>query len=110
MSDQNFTQVCVWPGTIVGQENIDEFEKFFNEKLGARVKYIEEVKTFPDVDKSGNMIEGTGGRIDALFYIHREDIPKFAVPRLGLGISWLEDAVANWGNIYPERVLNLRTW
>ena len=45
---ENFKQLCVWPGTIVGQENIEDFESFFKDEFGVRIKYAEEVLTNPD--------------------------------------------------------------
>jgi hypothetical protein len=88
-----FTQLCVWPGTIIGQENVDEFETFFKDEFNVRVKYLTEVKTLPDLDKNGNAEPDTGGRNDAFFYIHNDDIGRFAVQRLQMGIRWWEDVI-----------------
>lgn len=110
--DNKYNQVCVWQGTLVGEDRIEEFENFFYKK-GFRVKYIEEIKTFPDKDKNGNDIPETGGRNDIFFYIHDDDIMKFAIKRLMMEIRWIEDILAE-GNyrspIYPERVFNYKTW
>jgi hypothetical protein len=81
-SEPKFEQVCVWPFTICPPEESPAFEQYFSEKFGVRIKYIGE-----------NKVEGK--QIDTLFYIASEDIPKFAVPRFGIGIRWLEDVVAN---------------
>ena len=90
--ENKFTQLCVWPGTIVGQENINEFESFFKDEFNVRVKYYTEIKTLPDV-KNGRAVPDTGGRNDAFFYVHSDDIPGFAVKRLQMGIRWWEDVV-----------------
>lgn len=109
-----FTQVCVWPGTIVGPEHIEAFEQWLLDDFGARGKYLEEIKTLPDME-DGYPVEGTGGRTDLFFVIHREDVGKFAVPRLQFGMRWVEDVIANEKmrgeiSIYPERVKEYRTW
>ena len=68
--EKPFTQVCVWGSTIVGESKIKEFEGMFKDQFNVRIKYIEEIKTFPDRDASGNNVEGTGGRSDVFFSIH----------------------------------------
>ena len=109
---ENYNQVCVWPGTIVGQEKIEEFQDFMLKEFNTRVQYLEEIKTFPD-QRNGKNVEGTGERNDVFFAVHQEDIGKFSVPRLMVGIRWIEDVLAN-GNyknkIYPERVFDYKTW
>jgi hypothetical protein len=57
-------------------------EEFFTDKFGVRVRYIGE-----------NVINDK--RTDVLFYVASDDIPKFAVPRLAVGIRWLEDVMNN---------------
>jgi hypothetical protein len=108
---KNYEQVCVWPGTYIeGEDEIEEFEKFFLNDVGVDVKYIEQINTFPDKDKDGNDIEGTGNRTDILFYIHNKDIPKFSLIKFQFEILWLEDLVDNMlihhnNIIYPKRIL-----
>ena len=106
-----FSQVCVWPGTVVGAEKVKDFEQFIKKEFGVRVKYIEEILTSPDV-RNGFPVEGTGGRNDLFFKVHSDDIMKFAIPRLQVGIRWVEDVLDNEGgmSLYPERVVNYRTW
>jgi hypothetical protein len=105
-----FEQVCVWPGTIVGQDKIAEFEAFVLENLGTRVQYLEEVKTAPDY-ANGFPVEDTGGRNDVLFAIHNEDIGKFAIPRMQFGVRWLEDVYGNGGgDLYPQRIAEYQCW
>lgn len=112
---EEFQQVCVWPGTIITEDQIEEFEEWILEEFGTRVKYLETIYTAPDRDKNGNIVKDTGGRADVLFAVHVDDVNKFAVPRLSLGIRWIEDAVSQANGyfdnpIYPERVLNYKTW
>lgn len=98
-----FVQLCVWPGCCINEEGsptpekIKEFEQFMAENFyGTRVKFIEEVK-----------VEGTGDRPDLFFYVHTEDLGRFAVPRLAYGIRWWEDVVDNKSHlIYPQEVLD----
>jgi hypothetical protein len=90
---ENYTQLCVWPGTLVGPEAAEEFESFMLDTFNARVKYHTEVRTRPDIDQEGNEVPETGDRNDLFFYVHDDDIPHFAVPRLQVGIRWWEDVV-----------------
>lgn len=112
-TDTNFRQVCVWPGTIL-EDNptaIEEFETAMAEMFnGTRVKFLECIYTYPDVDDNGPVPE-TGGRCDLFFYVHNEDIAKFAIPRLSYGIRWIEDVYGNGGGyLYPERVKEYMSW
>ena len=113
-----FTQVVVWPGTLMGQNTPAEFEAFiYDEFSGTRAKCIGEVTTKPDWDDPE-----TGGRTDLLFYVASEDIGKFAVARLAYGMRWLEDVLMNEAHrviaecgpqgysIYPDEVVALRSW
>jgi len=107
---EGFRQVCVWPGSVVGEENIAEFETQLFEQLGTRVQYLEEVLTAPDY-KNGFPVEDTGGRSDLFFAVHEEDIMKFAVPRLNYGIRWIEDVYGNGhGDLYPARIAEYKCW
>ena len=113
-----FTQVVVWPGTLLGQNTPAEFEAFIAEEFrGTKAKCIGEVTTKPDWDDPE-----TGGRVDLLFYVATEDLPKFAVARLAYGMRWLEDVLMNEArritesegpdgySIYPDEIVALRTW
>ena len=111
--ENEFKQLCVWPGTLVGIENIDDFEKFFMNEFGVRVKYLTEVETLPDLE-NGKPIPDTGGRNDAFFYIHNDDIGEFSIPRLNIGIRWWEDVIKYNDNkhLYTKEFLKLHpaTW
>ena len=112
--ENQFTQLCVWPGVIVGQEEKQDFENFMLDSFNVRVKYHTEVQTQPDLDESGNPVPETGGRNDLFFYVHTDDIANFAVARLKAGIRWWEDVVGYNDNrhLYTEEFLNANplTW
>lgn len=114
--DEDFTQLCVWPGTIVAKGKTEEekktqiksFEEFFKDQFDTRIKYESEVATLSDGNPGS-----TGGRNDAFFYVHKDDVRKFAAPRLKASIRWWEDVFFNQQeNIYPEefRKTHPRTW
>jgi len=119
-----FEQVCIWPGCLVvndtphkvtpeslvnmtPEERINEFKEYMKVEFGVRVEYLEEVKTFPDKDDYGNIVPETGNRNDLFFVVHKDDIEKFAIPRLQVGIRWYEDVVSYNGhdNIYSKEIL-----
>ena len=111
---KNYNQLCVWPATVVGKDDVKDLEDFFKDEMGVRVKYKTEVLTNPDLDDDGNEVPDTGGRNDLFFYVHDDDIGKFAVPRLSMGIRWYEDVVSynDGAYLYPETFLeeNPITW
>ncbi len=104
----DYTQLCVMQGTVVTSGEENDFENFFLEEFNVRVKYEAQTLTNPDVDKNQNPISDTGGRNDLLFYIHKDDISKFAVKRFQFGIRWWEDVVKYNDNshLYSEEILN----
>lgn len=107
-----FNQLCVWPGTVMGENTAEDFEDFFKD-MGFTVKFMEEVATLPDYDSEGKFVEGTGGRHDVFFYIEDKDIIKFAIPRLRMGIRWWEDVLGNHNeHIYPKEIVEKypNTW
>ena len=70
--------------------------------MGVTVKFETQVKTLPDTPKCTK----TGDRNDIFFYIADDDIGKFAVPRLQMGIRWWEDVLGNGAsNLYTEEFL-----
>ena len=111
---KKYNQLCVWPATVVGKDDVKDLEDFFKEEMDVRVKYKTEVLTNPDLDEDGNEVPETGGRNDLFFYVHDDDIGKFAVPRLSMGIRWYEDVVSynDGAYLYPESFLeeNPITW
>lgn len=109
----DYTQVCVWHDCILGDSTPEEFEKYFLDKMGVKVKFLEEIITKPDLNDSNS-----GGRHDLLFSISNEDIPKFSVSRFGMSDPprWLEDVLDNEESktpnysIYPEHIKEYYSW
>jgi hypothetical protein len=112
---EDYTQVCVWPHTILGDNKPEDFENFIFDEFKVRCQFLEVIETEPDLDTNGDPVPETGGRSDLFFAIHKEDVGKFAVPRLTLQnpIRWIEDVLAK-GNytspIYPKRVFGYKSW
>ena len=101
---KNYTQLVVWPACVVGKA--DEKRREFQQLMlddGFRVKYAGEFETLPTPgDTSGK----TGGRNDLLFYIHNDDVGKFAIWRLRYGMRWWEDYLDNGSDeIVPREIL-----
>jgi hypothetical protein len=108
-----FEQVCVWRGVTLPPALIKEWEAAMLETFGARVQYLEEITTRPDIDPFGNPVPGTGGRSDLFFAVHSRDLRRFAYPRMEYGIKWIEDVLAKANylhQIYPRRVYGYRSW
>ena len=109
---KGFSQVCVWPGTVLGESKPVDFEKWLKDEFGVEGQYLEEIETNPDV-KDDRLVPETGGRNDLFFAVHDDSVMKFSVPRLSMGIRWIEDVLAdcNYGSpIYPKRVFDYCTW
>ena len=107
--ENQFNQLCVMEGTLMPEGGAKELETFFKNEMGVTVHFETEVKTLPD--EPGCTL--TGGRNDLFFYIADDDIGKFAVPRLQMGIRWWEDVLGNGnGKLYPEEILEKypKTW
>ena len=105
-----FNQLCVLEGCLMPKGGAKKLESFFKDEMGVTVKFETEVKTLPD---PGDLGMKTGGRNDIFFYIADDDIMKFAVPRLSMGIRWYEDVLGNGGGkLYPTEVLEKykKTW
>lgn len=115
--DLSTHQICVLPATIVESGDVESFEDFFKDFYGVEVKYLESIRTKPDINKEGQEVEGTGGRIDVFFAVNtnQEKFTSFCVRRLSAGIRWIEDVMGEWNEydsnpIYPERVRKYCTW
>ena len=107
--ENQFNQLCVMEGTLMPEGGAKELETFFKNEMGVTVHFETEVKTLPD--EPGCTL--TGGRNDLFFYIADDDIGKFAVPRLSMGIRWWEDVLGNGGgSLYTEEFLEKyeKTW
>jgi hypothetical protein len=76
----------VWMGTTISDDDIADCEQFFLDRFGVRMKYLGTITTLP------------GGRHDAVFRLHREDVPSFATQRFLMGNDcprWWDDYLAN---------------
>lgn len=106
-TNENFIQLCVWPGTNCTEKEAKNFENFMFETFLVRVKYKCNILTNPDIDENGNPIPNTGGRNDLFFYVHTEDIRIFAIKRLAYGIRWWEDVIKynNNTHLYPIKFI-----
>ena len=103
--EKEFKQLCVMTATLC--DDPEGFEKAFKD-LGFTVKFAEVTLTNPDYDGEGQPIPETGGRSDILFYIASDEILKFAILRLGMGIRWWEDVVSynNHSSWYKKEILD----
>ena len=109
----DFVQLVVWPGVLMpaakkGGDSIKEFEDFIKDELGTQIRYCETVLTLPSPGEPN-----TGGRSDIFFYVHNDDLGKFAVPRFRYGMRWWEDVLSNGGGpLYPKEILKKypKTW
>lgn len=84
-----FKQLCVWEGCTLEENTTKDFEDFFKDELDVRVQFAEVTITNGSEERNEE-----GGRSDILFYIHDEDISKFALKRFEYGIRWWEDVVS----------------
>ena len=101
-----YNQLCVWPATLLDDSGVKGFTKFLKDAFGARFKFSQEVKTLPDME-GGKVVPDTGGRNDLFFYVHDDDIGKFALARLDYGIRWWDDVLSNGGGkLYPKEILD----
>lgn len=108
--NKDFNQVCIWQGTSVGKENIEDLINWVQNEFKTRIQYLEEYETNPTPGEAG-----TGGRNDVVIAVHKDDIGKFAIPRLRVGIRWIEDVLDNAERnneleIYPDYLKEYRTW
>lgn len=105
--ENRFNQLCVWPGVCLGNSTAKDVEDLLKKYFDVRIRFAEQVITCPDIDQNGIPIVGTGGRTDILFYIHDEDIEKFAIPRFQIGVRWWEDVVSynNGSHLYDKEIL-----
>ena len=105
----DYNQLCVMEGTLMPEGGAKELVKFFKDEMKVDVHFETQVKTLPDTPECTE----TGGRNDLLFYIADDDIGKFAVPRLQMGIRWWEDVLGNGnGKLYSSEILEKysKTW
>jgi hypothetical protein len=99
----NYVQLCVWHGTMLGNNTENDFVNFMKDEFGVRIKFCEEVITNGNIERNEE-----GGRHDLLFFVHSEDLQSFAMKRLEYGIRWWEDVVKynDGAYLYSEEILN----
>lgn len=116
---EGYKQVLVIEGVYLeGDHQIPEFEGIIKESLGLEhsPQYLETITTWPDKDREGKDVPGTGDRSDIFFAVHEEDVtPSMSVKRLQLKMRWVEDVLSDANNpgghiIYPPRVRHYMTW
>ena len=90
-----YTQLCVLPNIALCTSTEADFMNWLTEALpGIRFRYAEQIAALPK------------GNADQLFWVHKDDIGKFADERLKFGIIWWEDIVRNLSNVkYPVDIL-----
>ena len=105
---EHYSQVCVWPDTYLDNDDepqdtrVQLFVDHMKQSYDIRIQFLEEFMTSGDPPKFA-----------LIFAVHQEDLPKFAMPRLQLGIRWVEDATdpGNSGGFnYHERLCEYRSW
>ncbi len=103
---KDYPIVCVWPGTGLPEGQEQDLVDWFKTEFGVKVQFLEVIFTKPDRGDKG---PEAGGRSDVFFAVHKEDVMKFAMPKIQIEARWLED-VLDKGNyrspIYPHRVFD----
>ena len=112
VKEKDYEQVCIWPGTILKDDQHEEFREFIKTELGVRIQILEVIFTYPTAS-------GEGGRSDIFFAVHKDDMGNetehgsFMVQRLAMGIRWIEDVLSGCNyneKLYPSRVFKYKTW
>ena len=101
--------VCVWPGTLVGQEDVETFNSTMSEQLGVKITYLEEVKTNPN---PGETLEESGGRNDVFFEMDEDDLDEVMFPFMIMNIFPIGEITKelmdkmNETKLYPQEVID----
>ena len=101
--------VCVWPGTLVGQEDVEVFNSTMSEQLGVKITYLEEIKTNPN---PGETLEESGGRNDVFFEMDEDDLDEVTLPFMMMDIfpiMNIDEELMNKMNetkLYPQEVID----
>jgi hypothetical protein len=93
----------VWMGTTISDDDISAAEEFFLDRFGVRMKYQGTIVTLPGGPLQSGALQGDGGRHDAVFRLHAEDVPSFATQRFLMGNDcprWWHDYLANNAGIF----------
>ncbi len=100
VTDEDYVQIVVSQGMNEDPDNVQRTMQFFIDELKLKhpLRWIGLIITEPGCG-------GTGGRQDAVFIMHGEDVMKLAVNmkmRSAFRLHWLEDAFDNGGRkIWP---------
>lgn len=96
-----FTQLCIMPNAVLGNNTPQQFEEWFKSK-GFTVKFAEEVELLPKSKRTKER------QHDILFYIASEDIIRFSIQKIMWGFRWWEDVVRynDHDSRYPKEVLD----
>lgn len=108
---KNYPQVCIWEG--INPENFSF--KWFTDKMkkdfDVRIICLEVIETRPEI-RSARVVEGTGGRFDLFFSVHKQDVDSFNEPKTQYTMKWVDDEISPAENYkyqpYPERVKRYR--
>lgn len=84
-------------------DDLEYLGRAISKHFDVRVQMADEYVTNPDST-------GDGGRRDVLFYVHDDDVQRFAIPMRSVGCRWWEDVLSNLrhhGNIcqIPQDVI-----
>ena len=103
----NFTQVYVWPGTLLPEDEIGKFIDFLSSQFGVRGQYLETIITL-QCEKDG---PDSGGRHDVFFAVHDDDVRAFSAARLEWGMFHVESIFLNLSHkAYPEHIKGYVSW
>lgn len=93
-----YIQLCVWPGISLGDMKEEDFPYFMAKNFqNIRVKYEKELEVTIDGKKSNYLF----------FYVHIDDVDKFAELRMGACIRWWEDIFINEEeDIFPKEFVD----
>ena len=82
--EEPFVQMAIWQGTTVKESEHEDVANFFLTRLDSRIECIGCVTT-------------SGGRHDFAFFVHSEDVPKFAIRRFAVMQG---DTPRWWGDVF----------
>ena len=71
-----YNQVCVWPATIVPDNEVEEFETWFMNEFNTRVQFLETILTAPDI-KDGSPVPDSGGRSNGEWSIYPDHVSDY---------------------------------
>lgn len=109
--NDGFTQVCVWPGTTLGEGGSGEIVEWFKDEFDIEIQFLEVILTNQDRNQYGDPIPNTGGRSDVLFAVKDGQANRFAPIKMHIAARWFDDVdYNNQGHLYPERCTGYYSW